>query len=94
MRVNCLVLIAALVLNGCTERYADGAIATRDQAAAIADRNCRELNPAPHKRWAVNLKNGIWHVWKRHGGVRVDVWIDAKTGSTGDASCVWTPDDG
>jgi hypothetical protein len=96
MRQLGMSLLVVATLAGCVQTFPGGAIETRTQASAIADRSCHELDPAPGKRWAAKLEGGTWQLWKRHGGVIVSTSVDAKTGNFSDPTitCVLTPDDG
>ena len=89
------LLLVFLALTGCAQSFPGGVAQTRGQAAAIAGTSCGALDSRPAKRWAAQLKSGVWHLWKVNDGVRIDVYVDAKTGTfvPPAVSCLWTPDD-
>jgi len=74
----------AFILAACADTYLDGAIQTRDQAIAVADRECGstvKYYPGP---WHTRLNRDTWSVWRGHGGMQIT--IDASDGKT--SGCV------
>jgi hypothetical protein len=72
--------LVAFCLGGCAQSYPDGVVATRDQAVAIADRECGPSGKVYNGPWHVTLDGGWWLVSRTKGAERID--IDARTGQT------------
>ena len=78
-RVSLLTLIA--MLGACATSFPTGLVRDRDQAVAIAERECASHANSYKGDWQAQLTGNSWFVWQgKHAWIHVT--IDARDGST------------